>query len=111
MADDLESFRRDYTPPFLAYLAREDEAGLRNAYELGRRAVSREIGLLGLVDVHQRVFLDVLATARTVEAATGTARAAAAFLLEALSPFEMTQRGFMVGEARVGMPQEPPSDP
>jgi hypothetical protein len=110
MSEELEVFRRDYTPPFLAYLTREDEAGLRDAYELGRRAMTRGVGILGLVDVHHRVLLDVLRTARTVESAVRTATAAAAFLVEALSSFEMTQRGFMVGEVRIAQsPQPPPS--
>ena len=105
----VEVFRRNYTPPFLAYLAREDEAGLREAYELGREAMSRGVGILGLVDVHNRVFLDVLSTARTVEEAQDLAQAASAFLVEALSSFEMTQRGFMDGELRGGMPGPPPT--
>jgi hypothetical protein len=106
--DELEAFRRDYTPPFLAYLSRRDEAGLRDAYELGRRAMSGRVGIIGLVDVHNQVFLDVLDTARSVESAVGTARAAAAFLVEALSSFEMTQRGFMDGKARLGTPPPAP---
>ncbi len=91
----LEVFRRNYTPPFLAYLAREDEAGLRDAYELGREAMSRGVGILGLVDVHNAAFLEVVSTVRTASAAYDVARAASAFLVEALSSFEMTQRGFM----------------
>lgn len=100
VGDALEDFRRNYTPPFLAYLSREDEAGLRAAYELGRQAMSHEVGILGLVGVHNAVFLDVVATVRTVPAAYDVARAASAFLVEALSSFEMTQRGFMDGQAR-----------
>jgi hypothetical protein len=100
VTDDLVHFRRDYTPPFLSYLVREDEAGLRSAYELGRAAMSRGVGLMGLVTVHNEVFLDVLSAERTVASATQVARAACAFLVEALASFEMTQRGFMDG-ARV----------
>jgi hypothetical protein len=96
-AEELASFRRDYTPPFLAYLVREDEAGLQAAYELGRAAMTRSVGLLGLVTVHNEVLLGVLPAERTVESATAVARAASAFLLEAVAPFEMTQRGFMDG--------------
>jgi hypothetical protein len=99
--DDLADFRRDYTPAFLSYLAREDEAGRRAAYELGRRAMSRRVGLLGLVTVHNQVFLDVLRQERTAESSVQLAQAASTFLVEALAPFEMTQRGFMEGEARV----------
>ncbi len=97
MTDELAQFRRNYRPPFLAYLVREDEAGLRAAYELGRQALSREVGLMGLVTVHNEVFLDVVSTERSIDSAVGTARAACAFLVEALASFEMTQRGFMDG--------------
>jgi hypothetical protein len=40
------------------------------------------------------VFLEVIATARTADAAEQVARAASSFLFEALSSFEMTQRAF-----------------
>lgn len=105
MTDDLTDFRRDYTPPFLAYLTRRDESGLQAAYELGRQAMSGRVGLLSLVTVHNEVFLDVLRTERSSESAYDLARAACAFLVEALAPFEMTQRGFMDGEARVDEPR------
>jgi len=53
------------------------------------------VGLLDLVRLHDEITLDVLRTARTPEEAVEIARAAAAFLVEALASFEMTQRGFM----------------
>lgn len=93
--EPLARFRQDYTPRFLAYLGRDDEAGLRAAYELGRQAMRQSVGLLGLVRTHNEVFLDVLGTARSVESAEQIATSASAFLLEALASFEMTQRGFM----------------
>jgi hypothetical protein len=95
-----DSFKRDYAPPLLAYLNRPTEKGLHAAYELGRRAMRAELGILTVVRVHHELFLDVLATARDVQHAEGLARSAAAFLLEALASFEMTQRGFMSGEVR-----------
>jgi hypothetical protein len=94
-ADDRLRFRRDYTPRFLAFLARDDEAGLRAAYELGRRALGEDVGLLGLVRAHNEVFLEVLGTARSAEEASRIAAAASSFLLEAVASFEMTQRAFM----------------
>lgn len=71
VSDELARLLRDYEPSFLAYLMHRDEAGLRSAYELGRQAMSSEIGLQDL------------------------AHAASAFLAETLASFEMTQRGFM----------------
>jgi hypothetical protein len=109
VSDELEQFRRNYRPPFLAYLVREDEEGLRAAYELGRQAMSRDVGLMGLVTVHNELFLDVVSSERTAESALATAHAACAFLVEALASFEMTQRGFM-DSARAARPKDrPPS--
>jgi hypothetical protein len=96
---DAASFRRDYTPPLLAYLNRPEERALNAAYELGRRAMRAELGILTVVRVHHEVVLDVLSTARDVRHAEELATSASAFLLEALASFEMTQRGFMSGEA------------
>jgi len=48
------------------------------------------------------VLLGVLPAERTVESAIAVARAASAFLLEAVAPFEMTQRGFMDGTRAEG---------
>jgi hypothetical protein len=94
-ADPLVVLGRDYAPPFLSYLANHDEAGLRAAYELGRQAMGRGIGLLDLVRVHNEALSDVLPTARTVAEAAELAEAASTFLVEALASFEMAQRGFM----------------
>ena len=98
MADPVTDLRRDYRPPFLSYLTRLDEQGLTAAYDLGRRALHRGIGLLDLVRVHEEVYVEVVASARDLAEAEGLARAASTFLLEALAPFEMTQRGFMAGD-------------
>lgn len=78
--------------------------GLRSAYELGRVAMGCSVGLLDLVRIHNEVFLEAIATARTPESAQDVARAASTFLVEALSSFEMTQRGFMA----VGLRPHPP---
>jgi hypothetical protein len=95
MSEQLTRLRRDYAPPFLAHLTRQDEAGLRSAYELGRQAMSAGVSLLDLVRVHTEILLEVMHTARSLEEGEEIARAAGAFLLETLASFEMTQRGFM----------------
>jgi hypothetical protein len=95
MNEELSRLRQNYAPSLLAYLAREDEAGLRSAYELGREAMHNSVGLLELVRIHSEIYLDVMHTAKDVETALGIARAASAFLMELLAAFEMTQRGFM----------------
>jgi hypothetical protein len=110
VTDPLAQFRRNYRPPFLAYLVREDEGGRQAAYDLGREAMSSGVGLIGLVTVHNEVFLDAVSDERTAESALRTARAAGAFLVEALASFEMTQRGFMDGARVAGQhPDDGPS--
>jgi len=97
VTDPVADLRRDYRPPFLSYLTNLNERGLSAAYDLGRRTMLRRLSLLELVRVHNEVYAEVVADARTVADAQDLARAASAFLLEALAPFEMTQRGFMAG--------------
>ena len=111
MTEELSDFRRNYTPPFLSYLAHRDEAGLRAAYELGRQAMSQRLGILGLVTVHNDAFLEVIRAEKTSQSSYELARAACTFLVEALASFEMTQRGFMegtVGAVRVEDPAHQP---
>ena len=99
-ADLVAALKRDYRPRLLAYLTNLDEAGLTAAYDLGRRAMDRELGLLDLVRAHNEVYVEVVSSARHLAEAQELARAASAFLFEALAPFEMTQRGFMAGRGR-----------
>jgi hypothetical protein len=107
VTEEEERFQRDYTPPLLAYLGQPQERTLLAAYELGRRAMSAELGLLTLVRVHHEVLLEVLTSVRDVEEATSIVSGASSFLAEALAPFEMGQRGFMAGEGR--STSEPPA--
>ena len=95
VTDDVDRLRRDYAPVFLKYLTRQDEAGLRSAYELGREAMRRSVGLLEVVRIHNEAYLDVVGTVRELDEAQELARAASAFLLELVAAFEMAQRGFM----------------
>jgi hypothetical protein len=94
-AEQLSRLKQDLTPRFLAYLTNRDEAGLRAAYELGRRAMEQGVGLLDFVRTHNDVAQGVLSTARTVDSANDIAHASSVFLVEALASFEMAQRGFM----------------
>ena len=93
--DRLRRLHQDYAAAFLGYLARRDESGLRAAYELGRSAVSDPVGLLNLVHVHHEVLVEVLRTAHTPEDVQDIGSAAAAFLIDALTSFQMTQRGYL----------------
>jgi hypothetical protein len=93
----IEEFRAAYAAAFRSYVHDETEINLRTAYELGREAVVRELSVLDLTLVHHDALLDALREATTADVEHVT-RAAAAFVLESLSAFEMVRRGF--NEAR-----------
>ena len=95
MADPLGRFRLDYAPLMLRYLAQRDETGLGSAYELGREALRQSVSLLDVVQVHNELFLDVLATVRDTEEAHSLAVAASALLMDLIAAFEMSQRAAM----------------
>lgn len=97
MNGTVEEFRAAYRAAFRSYIIDGTEFNLRAAYELGRDAVVRDLSVLDLTLVHHDALLDALrdAAAADVERVT---RAAAAFVLESLSAFEMVRRGF--NEAR-----------
>ena len=92
---ELVRLRRDYTPVFLKFLTTRDETGLRAAYELGREAARRSLGLVDLLRVHNETYLEVVGTVTTVEEAREVAAAASTVLMELVAAFDMTQRGFM----------------
>jgi GAF domain-containing protein len=88
---DSRAFRASYGSAFAAFLARPDEPHLRAAYELGRDAVTSELSVLDLAVAHHDALAEALASADDPRA---VALAAGDFLLEALSAYEMVQRGF-----------------
>ncbi len=90
----LERLRRDYEFAFLAYRLEGTESRLQAAYELGRKAMASGLSLLDLAKVHHEVVAGALLTSRDDAALQKVAGAASAFLVEVLSTFEMTQRGF-----------------
>jgi hypothetical protein len=85
--------RRSYASGLHAYLRDPNERTLRAAYELGREAVTRELGVLDLVLVHHEALAAALRAAAPddVERLTGSA---ADFLLDSLSAFEMIRRAY-----------------
>ena len=89
----LEGLTQDYRAAFFRYLPRREEAALRTAYELGRSAVEQGTSLLEVARLHHEVLLEVLVETRPEELAQ-VATAASEFLLEVLSTYDMTQRGF-----------------
>ena len=97
MNETVQDFRAAYGAAFRSYVDDGTEFNLRMAYELGRDAVVRDLSVLDLTLVHHDALLDALREAATADVEHVT-RAAAAFVLESLSAFEMVRRGF--NEAR-----------
>ncbi|HVS52570.1 MAG TPA: PAS domain S-box protein [Opitutaceae bacterium] len=79
-----------YRAALAAYVARGTEEELQRSYEVGRRALEIGYGVLDMVRLHH----EAAARFGGPDAATREQRAAEAFLMEALSPFEVAQRGF-----------------
>ena len=97
VTDPLERFRLDYAPLLLRHLSRRDESGLQSAYELGRRAMQEQVGLLDVVRVHHELLLDVLGTVDDTDEAVALTAAASAILIDLIASYDVAQRGFMDG--------------
>src|SRR5712692_367943 len=87
------TFEEEYRSAFGECAQHGGEAALGRAYELGRRAISQQKSLMEIASLHHQALHGMLAEAQ------GTARhrelltAAADFLAEFLSPYEMAHRG------------------
>jgi hypothetical protein len=106
-------FCRRYRAALLDYLLGSGETGLARAYDLGRRAIGEGLGLMQILRAHQQAIKAVLESVHTVNEMVSRVKAAEDFLMETLSPFEMTYRGY-VGllkgqhhEGRTGPPPRP----
>lgn len=85
-------FRQNYAAAFTRFLIHRDEAALAAAYELGRHALERGIGLLDVVAIHHGVVLDARPG---LEGPQELVEAGAAFLVEVLASFDMAHRAFL----------------
>jgi signal transduction histidine kinase len=89
---------RDYRGALYDYVACAGEAPLARAYQLGRDAIAEGRSIPDIVGIHGAALQELLAGAGTNTGAATHAEAlvdaAAQFLAESLSPFEMTHRGY-----------------
>lgn len=81
-----------YVKALLAHSLDASERTLARGNELGRQALANGLGVLDIVIMHHS-FLDLLAGQNNTKASLSY-RASADFLCEALSPFEITHKGF-----------------
>src|SRR4051812_39262132 len=88
-------FGRQYRAALLDYLLSESESGFERAYELGRRAIDQNVGLLHVVRVHHEALNTILQSMRDRADNFRCIVAAQQFLMEALGPFEITHRGYV----------------
>ncbi|HEY6005394.1 MAG TPA: ATP-binding protein [Anaeromyxobacter sp.] len=90
----------DYAAALREYVSGGGEAALTRAYELGRTAASRGLGILNVAMLHREAMLQlppgVAGDRRTVGMATQ-------FLAESLSPFEMTFRSYQANARLLGL--------
>ena len=117
---------RNYSSSLRKFVVQPEEAGLAGAYELGRRAIAKGLGILDMARIHQAALKELTHNAEKLNGyeespprerlkredghqprlprptrelfdeiqAPRYLKPAEAFLLEALSPFEATHRGF-----------------
>lgn len=93
MQNALQDFKSEYIFALESYLTEGGEVALQAAYELGRKALGFESGLLVVTEVHHHALHAVL-TRTNPEKSLRIFEEATDFLSECLSPFEMAQRGF-----------------
>jgi signal transduction histidine kinase len=83
------------------YLARPDEENLQQAYELGRAAMNAGLGVFDVIRLHHEALTDGIVPGGASGTASRFAPALETFLLEVLSPFEATHRGFRTAMQRL----------
>ncbi len=91
---------QEYGTALGSYLVAAREAGLERAYELGRLAISRGLGVLDLASVHQAALAELL-RAKDASPDACAFLPAMAFFTESLSTFEMLHRGVRETNARL----------
>ena len=94
MNDQLHKLSRLYAVTLRKYLTDEQEAVLEQALELGRKAIAQGLGVLDMARVHQEALEKMFRSPAGTKSEEHILQAAEAFLLESLSPFEATHRGF-----------------
>ncbi len=87
-------FAAKYASSLRDYLHRRGERELRTAYELGRQALSENVGLLEIALLHHYVLAEMSADLCGQIEARETLTMSGQFLVEVLSAYEMRQRAY-----------------
>jgi signal transduction histidine kinase len=83
----------EYSAALGDYLARGSEQGLLQAYQAGRAALAKGVGVLDLAAIHHEALVAALLDMLAPEASQVIVRRASQFFAESLAAFEMTHRG------------------
>lgn len=95
------SLQTSYRRALTAYTAHAQEAALQKSYEVGRRALNLGLGVVDMVRLHQDALLHLVAADPMSRSGVAWTRSAEAFLMEALSCFEVAHRGFRDASQRM----------
>ncbi len=93
--------QREYAEALGRYLAEGGEAPLQQAYELGRQCLTSGEGILAMVSLHHGALAAILRGNQFAVKPAEAIRKAGEFLVEAMSPFEMTHRA--IGDANTAL--------
>ncbi len=96
---DVRELAERYETALQAYLTGIQEPVLKQAYELGRQALSEGFGILDMASIHGQALAQAVGRARSSEQAAQVAQRAMDFFLESASAFEMIDRGYREANA------------
>jgi two-component system, NtrC family, sensor kinase len=88
----VKELERDYLAAIAAHLDDQSEASLSRAYELGREALARGLGIMDILSLQDAV-QDALLFPAPIAERPRNAAAVSSFFREFLSPYEMSFRG------------------
>jgi signal transduction histidine kinase len=94
MKAPVQDLTNQYRAALEDYLAGAGESALQQAYELGRAALNDGFGVLDMTAIQCEALIEVLRARRSNGNIDRILEAARNFMVESLSPFEMTHRGF-----------------
>jgi two-component system, NarL family, sensor histidine kinase DegS len=94
MKSSQRELMNQYESALQGYLKNMDEVALEEAYELGRRALRQEISLIEMVTLHCDAFNRALSAMSDATDTSTLLKASAKFLIETLTPYEMTISGY-----------------
>lgn len=83
-----------YSEALEQYLAGGGESALRGAYEAGRLALAKDLGVLDMAALHHSALAKVVLGAHGQDEMQAKLSAASQFFAESLSPYEMAYRGY-----------------